>query len=167
MCLSLRLHIHPTSYPFKITRNSRGFPGSARSCSGALRFLLELASQGCRSNFSVFHPRLALGEIRLGAGASHSLFRKMLSQQKRCGVGSRRWNKLVGLVVVGVESPMVEGGGCSRRRLTSCKTLGEVTPAKEHAFWGNTTDLVKSGRGLCKDAAVTPSPVTGWGRRGG
>jgi len=35
----------------------------------------------------------------------------MLSQRERCPVDSRRWNKLVGLVVVGVESPMVKAVG--------------------------------------------------------
>lgn len=54
---------------------------------------------------------LRLGEIRLGAGSLHLLFRKMLSQQERCCVDLWCWDKLVGLVVVGVESPMVEAVG--------------------------------------------------------
>lgn len=41
----------------------------------------------------------------------HLLFRKMLSQQERCCVDLWCWDKLVGLVVVGVESPMVEAVG--------------------------------------------------------
>lgn len=56
-----------------------------------------------------------LGEIHLRAASLHSLFRKMLSQQKWCHVDSWRWNKLVGLVVVGVESPVVKVAGCTPR----------------------------------------------------
>lgn len=44
MCLALCLLIHPTSYPFKITKNSHGLSGSAWKFSGALWFLLELLS---------------------------------------------------------------------------------------------------------------------------
>lgn len=58
-----------------------------------------------------------MAEIHLRAGSSPLLFRKMLSQREWCRVDSRCWDKLVGLVVVGVESPMVEAVGV--RKATS------------------------------------------------
>lgn len=85
------------------------------------------------------------GGTRLGAGSSLSLFRKTLSQQKRC------WGKLVGLVSVGAESPVVEAVGA----------LG-ASPTGDAGFGGNSADLVKPG--LCENTAVTF--VTGLGTPG-
>lgn len=86
----------------------------------------------------------------------HLLFWNILSQQKRCPVDLWRWNRLVGLVVVGGESPMVKAVGVL---LGILQTLREAMLVKEPVLWG----LVKPRRGHCQTTTATPSPATGRG----
>lgn len=73
---------------------------------------------------------------------------------------SWRWNKLVGLVVVGGESPVAKAVSVL---LGILQSLEEAVLVNEPVFWC----LVKPRQGHCQTTTVTPSSATGWGHWGG
>lgn len=114
----------------------------------------------------MFHRRLALGEIRLGSWLVALVIQENIvsTEAVPCGFAALEKTGWTGRGGSG-ESSVVKAEGV---------LLGISPPADagrgdagEGACVLGEYHLVKSGRGLCKNTAVTPSPASGWGHQGG